>query len=94
MFGEQVRRREEFWLGVSAADAERSVDQLQQTGPLSKHGVGFTQPLRQVKLDRERSEWFTVTTALGMHQKSSLCCVRVKAHLGEQHEDDISTVQV
>lgn len=41
VLGKKVERRLEFGLGVLAADAERAVDQLQQTGSLRKHRVGL-----------------------------------------------------
>lgn len=52
--------------GILATDTESSMDQLQQTGSLRKHRMGFIQPLRQIELQGER-DVVTVTGLLWVY---------------------------
>lgn len=94
MFGEKVKRREKLRLGVSAADAESSMDQFQQTCSLRKHGMGFIQPLRQIKLQgkRDRSGHCNWHVVCGVYIPflHSTC---TWTNLSEQHENDIGAVE-
>lgn len=94
MFCEQVKRYEEFRLGVLTADTESSVDQLQQTRSFRKHGVDFVQPLRQIKLQEQRDELGIQIELVHYSYIYIFFAARLLTNLCKQHEYHISTAEV
>lgn len=64
VFGEEMKRSEKFRFGFSPADAQSSVNQIQQASSLRKHWIGFIQPLRQVKLqETDVAKWVKIMSS-------------------------------